>query len=65
MVAFNNKENTLELIEQLSLSNVMLFSLGSLLYSNTGRIRDDPYWIPMKNSLRPIELSSITKVSLA
>ena len=31
---------------------------------NTGSIRDDPYWIPRKNSLELIELSSINKVSL-
>ena len=32
--------------------------------SNTGSIRDDPYWISRKNSLELIELSSIKKVSL-
>ena len=32
--------------------------------SNTGSIRDDPYWTSRKNSLELIELSSIHKVSL-
>ena len=32
--------------------------------SNTGSIRDDPYWISRKNSLELIELSTINKVSL-
>jgi hypothetical protein len=32
--------------------------------SNTGSIRDDPYWISRKNSLELIELSNINKVSL-
>ena len=32
--------------------------------SNTGSIRDDPYWISRKNSVELIELSSINKVSL-
>ena len=32
--------------------------------SNTGSIRDDPYWTSRKNSLELIELSSINKVSL-
>ena len=32
--------------------------------SNTGSIRDDPYWIFRKNSLELIELSSINIVSL-
>ena len=40
----------------------------SLVYvsscSNTGSIRDDPYWTARKNSLEQIELSSINKVSL-
>ena len=37
----------------------------SLVYvsscSNTGSIRDDPYWTSRKNSLELIELSSINK----
>ena len=32
--------------------------------SNTGSIRDGPYWAPRKNSLELIELSGINKVSL-
>ena len=32
--------------------------------SNTGSIRDDPYWTSKKNILGLIELSSINKVSL-
>ena len=30
--------------------------------SNTGSVRDDPYWTSRKNSLELIELSSINKV---
>ena len=40
-----------------------LFSL-TCSCSNTGSIRDDPYWTSRKNSLELIELSSINKVSL-
>ena len=32
--------------------------------SNTGSIRDDPYWTSRENSLELIELSSINKVCL-
>ena len=32
--------------------------------SNTGSIRDDPYWTSRKNSLELIGLSSLNKVSL-
>jgi hypothetical protein len=32
--------------------------------SNTGSIRDDPYWTSRENSLELIYLSSINKVSL-
>ena len=32
--------------------------------SNTGSIRDDPYWTSKKNSVELIELCSINKVSL-
>ena len=31
--------------------------------SNTGSIRDDPYWTSRKNSSELIEVSSINKVS--
>jgi hypothetical protein len=33
--------------------------------SNTGSIRDDPYWISRENNSELIELSNINKVSLA
>ena len=32
--------------------------------SNTGSIREDPYWTSKKNILELIEVSSINKVSL-
>ena len=34
------------------------------LCSNTGSIRDDPYWTSRKNSLELIKIPSINKVSL-
>ena len=34
------------------------------LCSNTGSVRDDPYWTSRKNSLELIELFSMNKVSL-
>jgi hypothetical protein len=41
----------------------------SLVYvpfcSNTGSIRDDPYWTSRENSSEMIELSSINKVSFS
>jgi hypothetical protein len=40
--------------------SLVLVSSGS----NTGSIRDNPYWTSRKNSLGLIELSSINKVSL-
>ena len=45
-----NRNNNLELMEISS--------------SNSGSIRDDPYWISKKNSLELMELSSINKVGL-
>ena len=33
--------------------------------SNTGSIRDDPYWTSRKNSLVLVELSSINKFSFS
>ena len=49
----------------LSLSGINESSLVQVSScSNTGSIRDDPYWTSMKNSLELIELSSINKVSL-
>ena len=32
--------------------------------SNTGSIRDDPYWTSRRNNLELIELSSINEISL-
>ena len=40
--------------------SLVLFSSGS----NTGSIRDNPYWTSRKNNLGLIKLSSINKVSL-
>ena len=51
-----------ELIELSSINKVSLVWVSSC--NNTGSIRDDPYWIPRKNSLKLIEPSSINKVSL-
>jgi hypothetical protein len=48
-----SRKNSLELIELSSFNKI----------SNTGSIRDDPYWTPRKNSLELIELSSFTKIS--
>jgi hypothetical protein len=45
-----------------SINKVNLVQVSS--YSNTGSIRDDPYWTSRENSLELIELSSINKVSL-
>jgi hypothetical protein len=52
----------LELIELSSINKVSLVYVS--FCSNTGSIRDDPYWTSRKNSLELIELSSINKVSL-
>jgi hypothetical protein len=49
-------------IKQSSINKVSLVQVSSC--SNTGLIRDDPYWTPRENSLELIELSSINKVSL-
>ena len=49
-------------MELSSINKVTLVSVSSC--SNTGSIRDDPYWTSRKNSLELIELSSINKVSL-
>ena len=54
--------NSLELIELSSMNKVSLVKVSSC--SNTGSIRDDPYWISRENSLELIELSSVNKVSL-
>ena len=50
------------MIELSSINKVSLVKVFSC--SNTGSIRDDPYWTSRKNSLELIELSSINKVSL-
>ena len=55
-------KNSFELIELSSISKVSLVQVS--FCSNTGSIRDDPYWTSRKNSLELIELSSINKVSL-
>ena len=47
---------------QCSVIKVCLASVSCC--SNTGSIRDDPYWTSRKNSFELIELSSINKVSL-
>ena len=64
---FNNSqvwtsENSVELIELPSNNKVSLVYVSS--GSNTGSIRDDPYWTFRKNILELIELSSLNKVSL-
>ena len=42
----------------------VLSSAAISFCSNTGSIRDDPYWTSRENSLELIELSSVNKVSL-
>ena len=56
------RKNSFELIELSSIDKVSLVQVFSC--SNTGSIRDYPYWTSWKNSLEVIELSSINKVSL-
>jgi hypothetical protein len=46
----------------LSINKVSFVQVSSC--TNTGSIRDYPYWTSRKNSLELIELSSINKVSL-
>ena len=58
----DEKGKCLELIELYSVNKVSLVWVSSC--SNTGSIRDDPYWSSRKNSLELIELSSINKISL-
>ena len=48
----------------IELSSVSKVSLVYISCSNTGSIRDDPYWTSRENSLELIELSSINKVNL-
>ena len=54
--------DSLELLELSSINKVSSVLVSSC--SNTGSIRDDPYWTSRKNSLELIELSNINKVSL-
>ena len=54
--------SSLKPIELSSINKVSSVWLSS--GSNTGSIRDDPYWTSKKKSLELIELSSINKVSL-
>ena len=58
---FSGQKNSLELIELSNTNKVSLVEVSSC--SNTGSIRDDPYWTSRKNNLELIELSSINKVS--
>ena len=55
-------KNSLELIELFSINKVGLVQVSSC--TNSGSIRDDPYWTSRKDSLELIKLSSINKVSL-
>ena len=55
-------KNSLELTEPASVFKISVVLVSSC--SNSGSIRDDPYWTSRKNSLEVIELSSINKVSL-
>ena len=56
-------KTSLELIElSRRINKVTLVQVSSC--SNTGSIRDYPYWTSRKNSLELIELSSTNKVSL-
>jgi hypothetical protein len=50
------------MIELSSINKISLVLVSSC--SNTGSIRDDPYWTSRENSLELIELSSINKISL-
>jgi hypothetical protein len=52
----------LYLVELSIVNKLSLVQVSSC--SNTGSIRDDPYWISRKNSLELIELSIVNKVSL-
>jgi hypothetical protein len=49
-------------MELSSIDKVSLVYVSSC--SNTGSIRDDPYWTSRETSLELIELSSINRVSL-
>ena len=62
ILAGTSRKNSLELIKLSSINKVSLVQVSSC--SNTGSIRDDPYWICRKNSLELIQLFSINKGSL-
>ena len=51
------RESSSELIELSCINKVSLVKVSSC--SNTGSMRDDPFWTSRKNSLELIELSSI------
>ena len=53
-------KNSSELIELSSINKVSSVYVSSC--SNTGSIRDDPYWTSRENSLELIELSSINSL---
>ena len=58
-------ENTHTTELSIQLDNICLnLTLECSSCSNTGSIRDDPYWTSRKNSLELIKLSRINKVSL-
>ncbi len=58
------RKNSLELIELSSINKVSVVQVS--FSSNTGSMREDPYWTSRENSLELIwiELSSRNKVSL-
>jgi hypothetical protein len=62
MILTTARKNSFELIELSSINKVSLVYVSSC--SNTGSIRDDPYWTSRNNRLELIELSSINKVGL-
>ena len=53
MVLTEYRKNSLELIELSSINKVGLVEVSSC--SNTGSIKDDPYWTSRKNSLELID----------
>ena len=56
--------NKVSLVSVLSCCNTRSITDDPYLTSHTRSIRDDRYWTFRKNSLQPIELSSINKVTL-
>ena len=53
MVLTEYRKNSLELIELSSINKVGLVEVSSC--SNTGSVKDDPYWTSRKNSLELID----------